>query len=79
MANWEKIKFFYKTMLGAPGSSFSASSTLSGTDVFNIYNMLEVNRWEATDTAQQTLSYDAGHGQLTNGDFETADTTGWGI
>ncbi|MFQ5442703.1 MAG: carbohydrate binding domain-containing protein [Thermodesulfobacteriota bacterium] len=79
MANWEKIKFFYKTMLGGAGSSFSASSTLSGTDVNNIYNMLEVNRWEATGTATQIISYDAGHGQLTNGDFEAGDTTGWGL
>ncbi len=51
MATWEKIKFFYDTMLGQKGTALAASSTLSGTDVTNIYNMLEVNRWEASDAA----------------------------
>ncbi len=51
MATWEKIKFFYETMLGAADTSLTATGTLAGTDVANIYNMLEVNRWEAADAA----------------------------
>ena len=69
MASWEKIKFFYETMLGAPGSTLGAGSTLTGTDVANIYNMLEVNRWEAADAADpQYITWSAD--VLQNSGFE---------
>ncbi|MFQ5354572.1 MAG: hypothetical protein ACE5DR_06460, partial [Thermodesulfobacteriota bacterium] len=70
MATWEKIKFFYDTMLGLTGSTFTASSTLAGTDVMNLYNMLEVNRWESADTSDpQYITWSAN--RLTNGGFES--------
>ncbi len=69
MATWEKVKFFYDTMLGASGSTLTASSTLAGTDVINIYNMLEVNRWEAVDAAEpQYITWSAN--RLLNSNFE---------
>jgi len=78
MATWEKIKFYYQTMLGSTGSTLSATSTLSGTAVANIYNMLEGDRWEATDTTSpQYLTYDAGGEIIINGDFETGSTSPW--
>jgi len=70
MATWEKVKFYWQTMLGSSGSTLSATSTLSGTDVNNIYNMLEGNRWEATDTTSpQYLTYDAGAGNTATADY----------
>jgi len=69
MATWEKIKFFYDTMLGEKGTVLSATGTLAGTDVANIYNMLEVNRWEAADAADpQYITWSADI--LFNGGFE---------
>ena len=49
-------------MLGAPGSALTATSTASGSDVKNIYDMLETTMWKASSSANQTLSYDAGSG-----------------
>jgi len=70
MANWEKIKFFYDTMLGDSGSTLSATGTLSGTDVTNIYNMLEVNRWEAADNLSPQYITWSGN-IILNNDFES--------
>jgi len=63
MATWEQIKFYWQTMLsdGGSASTLTATSTLSGTDVNNIYNMLEGDRWEATDaTSPQDIIYYTG-------------------
>ncbi len=73
MAIWEKVKFFYETMLGLTGSTLTASSTLAGTDVMNIYNMLEVNRWESVDTADPQYITWSGN-VLINGGFENWTT-----
>jgi len=70
MANWEKIKFFYDTMLGEAGSTLTATGTLVGTDVKNIYNMLEVNRWEAADNSSPQYITWSGN-ILLNNDFES--------
>ena len=51
MAQWAKIKIFYagRSMLGAPGSVLTATSTASGYDVKEIYNMLETTMWKAAN------------------------------
>lgn len=69
MATWEKIKFFYDTMLGDKGTTLTATGTLAGTDAMNIYNMLEVNRWEAADTVSPQYLTWSGN-LLFNNDFE---------
>jgi len=61
MATWNKIRFYYQTMLGSTSSTLTATSTLAGTAVANIYNMLEGDRWEATDaTSPQYLTFNGG-------------------
>jgi len=70
MATWEKIKFFYDTMLGDTGTTLTATSTLAGTDVSNIYNMLEVNRWESVDASEPQYITWSGN-LLFNNDFES--------
>ncbi|HHL40890.1 MAG TPA: hypothetical protein ENJ37_10325 [Deltaproteobacteria bacterium] len=74
MATWAKIKFFYDTMLGSPGSTLSATSTESGGDyhVDYIHNMLETNRWLAEDDSMastQYITYDAGAGNAAPADY----------
>jgi len=70
MATWEVVKFYWQTMLGSTGSTLTATSTLSGTAVNNIFNMLEGDRWEATDTTSpQYLTYDAGAGNSFDADY----------
>lgn len=58
MAAWAKIKFFWETMLGSTGSTLTATSTASGYDAKNIYDMLETTMWK-------------GAGSLANTSFET--------
>ncbi len=70
MATWEVVKFYYQTMLGSAGSTLTATSTLAGTDVANLYNMLEGDRWEAADsTSPQYITFDAGAGNTANADY----------
>ncbi|MFQ5736741.1 MAG: hypothetical protein ACE5GY_07745 [Thermodesulfobacteriota bacterium] len=70
MAKWNKVKFFYDTMLGAQGSTLSATSTAAGYDVANIYNMLETNMWKAGGTADpQYVTFDAGAGAASGADY----------
>ena len=70
MAAWQKLKFFYETMLGSPGSTLTATSTASGYDVKNIYNMLEVDMWLAADaTSPCYITYDAGTGNTGSADY----------
>jgi len=70
MATWEVVKFYWQTMLGSTGSTLTATSALSGTAVNNIFNMLEGDRWEATDTTSpQYLTYDAGAGNSFDADY----------
>lgn len=60
MATWVKIKLFWQTLLGSTGSTLTATSTASGYDVKNIYNMLEVNSWKAANgSVPMYLDYDA--------------------
>ena len=73
MAIWSRIKFYWNEAL----SGLTATSTAIGYDVANLLDRLEGTKWKATSTADQYITHDAGHGKLTNGDFETGDTTGW--
>lgn len=49
--NWSRIKFYYDSIPGAPGSVIVATTEEAGSPVENIYSMTEVNRWSATNTA----------------------------
>ncbi|MBE7415988.1 MAG: hypothetical protein HS130_12540 [Deltaproteobacteria bacterium] len=70
MADWAKIKFFWKNMLGSDGSILSASSTFPGFDVACISNMMETNMWVAADAAgPHHITYDAGAGNLEEADY----------
>ncbi|HLC19117.1 MAG TPA: hypothetical protein VJM57_08920 [Thermodesulfobacteriota bacterium] len=72
MAAWEKVKFFYDTMLGTPGSTLAATSTTSSGDysVDYLYNMLEVNMWMAADTTDPLyITFDAGTGNTADADY----------
>lgn len=70
MAAWAKIKFFWETMLGSTGSTLTASSTASGYDAKNIYDMLETTMWKAGSvTPPQTITYDAGAGNTKTADY----------
>lgn len=78
MSTWEKVKFYYSSMLNSDGAVVAASSTEStgDYDVAYLSNHLEINSWKAASSATTTIAYTA-NGQLTNGDFETGDLTGW--
>jgi len=69
VASWAKIKFFWSTMLGSAGSTLTATSTASGYDVANIYNMLETNMWKSASAADQAVHYDAGAGNAFSADY----------
>lgn len=70
MAQWQKVKFFWETMLGSPGSSLTATSTASGFDVKNIYNMLETNMWKAANTTNAiNINLDLGAGNTAIADY----------
>lgn len=70
MADWAKIKFYWKTMLGSPGSILNASSTFTGTAVANIHNMLETNRWQAAQSqGPHYIDFDAGGGNSSEADY----------
>lgn len=70
MADWAKIKFFWRNMLGSEGSTLSASSTFSGFDVAYISNMMETNMWVAADAAgPHHITYDAGTGNSEEADY----------
>lgn len=72
MATWAKIKFYFDKMLGASGSTLSASSTESADDydVDYIFNMLETNFWKAANnTDPQYITFDAGSGNSKTADY----------
>lgn len=70
MADWAKIKFYWKTMLGSPGSLLDASSSFQGTSVANIHNMLETNRWEAAQSlGPHYITFDSGPGKSYGADY----------
>ncbi|MBI5970872.1 MAG: hypothetical protein HY884_06930 [Deltaproteobacteria bacterium] len=74
MATWAKIKFYHvgNTMMGAAGSTLTASSTASGDySAAYIYNMLEVNSWKAANTTTPMyITFDGGSAQgVYNADF----------
>lgn len=62
---WAKIKFYWSHYL----SGLTASSTASGTDVDNLLNRLEINKWQATTNAAQTITFDAGAGNTITADY----------
>jgi len=72
MAQWARIKFYYSTMLGSPGSVLAADSTDTGGDysVDYIHNMLETNQWRSAGaTSPQHITYDAGAGNAGPADY----------
>lgn len=79
MAVWDKVKFFWDTMLGSPGSTLTATSTATGNyDVDYLYNMLETTTWKAANTTVPIyITFDRGEVTLSNGDFETGDVSNW--
>ena len=68
-----KMKAYYKHGL----SGLVASDTAPGYDVDNLLIFLEGSLWKGVGTGDHTITHDAGHGKLVNGDFETGDTSGW--
>lgn len=70
MADWAKIKFYWRSVLGLDGSSLEASSTFDGTSVANISNMLETNLWQAAE-AQGThhITFDSGESMAHEADY----------
>lgn len=78
MATWAKIKLFWQTMLGSTSSTLNASSTATGHDVKNLYNMLLINKWMAANANDPcSIVFDAGGEQVINKDFESGNTAGW--
>jgi len=70
MADWAKIKFYWKSILGSPGSVLEASSTFERTSVANICNMLETNLWQAAGSqGPHHISFDAGAGNSCEVDY----------
>lgn len=70
MADWAKIKFYWKTMLGSEGSLLDASSSFEGTSVANIHNMLETNLWQpAQSQGPHYITFDSGGGNAHPADY----------
>ncbi len=72
MADWAKVKFFWSTMLGSTGSTLTADSTESSGDydVDYIYNMIEVNSWQAANTTSPMyVTLDLGSGNTADADY----------
>lgn len=74
MATWEKIKFFYKTMLNNVDGTLTSNSTEDSNnyDVANIKNFLEVNSWQAEATGLLDpiyIKFDNGVGNTDTSDY----------
>ena len=62
---WSKIKFYWEETL----ASFSATSVASGFAVANLLDRLEGTFWQATSTADQYITFDAGVGNTYAADY----------
>lgn len=70
MADWAKIKFYWRSVLGLQGSSLEASSTFDGTSVINILNMLETSLWQAAEASgTHYITFDSGEGMAHEADY----------
>jgi hypothetical protein len=70
MADWAKIKFYWKSILGSQGSTLEASSTFERTSVSNICNMLETNLWQAAvGQGPHYITHDSGVGNSHEADY----------
>lgn len=70
MATWNKVRFFYDTMLGAAGSTLTATSAAPGYEAPNINNMIETNMWRASSLADpHYITFDAGAGAGAGADY----------
>ncbi len=70
MATWNKVRFFYDTMLGAAGSTLTATSAAPGCEAGNISNMIETNMWRASGLADpHYITFDAGAGGGAGADY----------
>jgi hypothetical protein len=66
MAVWQKIKFYYHTLLGQTGATLTATSTASGDySASYLYNALETNMWKALNTDSPCyITLDTGLGSV---------------
>lgn len=72
MADWQKVKAFWDTMLGRTGSVLLATTTESDGDfdADYVYNWLEINGWKANDTTvPMYLTLDLGVGNAEDADY----------
>lgn len=70
MADWAKIKFYWRSVLGSKGSTLEASSTFGGTSVANISNMLETSLWQAAEAAGvHYITFDSGENESHEADY----------
>ncbi|MBI2401110.1 MAG: hypothetical protein HYV23_08680 [Deltaproteobacteria bacterium] len=70
MADWAKIKFYWKSFSGSQGSALEASSTFERTSVSNICNMLETNLWQAAvGMGPHYIMHDSGEGNSHEADY----------
>lgn len=70
MADWAKIKFYWKSVLGSEGSTLVASSTFERTSAANIRSMLETNLWQAAASqGPHTITFDSGAGGAHGADY----------
>lgn len=73
MADWAKIRFYWKSMLAAEGSLLAASSSFDGTSAESIRSMLETSRWQAAGAAgPHYITFDAGAGVASAADYLAA-------
>ena len=70
MADWAKIKFYWKSILGSLGSTLEASSTFERTSVSNIRQMLETSLWQAAlSSGPHYITFDSGAGNAYGADY----------
>lgn len=70
MADWAKMKFYWKSVLTSQGSTLEASSTFERTSVANICNTLETNLWQAAlSPGPHYITFDSGAGNSHGADY----------
>jgi len=70
MADWAKIKFYWKSILGSEGSTIEASSTFVTTSAANITSMLETSLWQASQSqGPHIITFDSGAGFAHGADY----------
>lgn len=63
MAAWRKICFYHNRINNSSAASFTATNSATGCPVTNLYDMSEINKWQALDTSSpQYITLDTGAG-----------------